>query len=415
MTFGLVSCSVSTTRVVSSSIPRRKSTRNIVGCSRVAAVPAGATRFQTAMVKSSGATGHGLLARAPLSRSFAPLDMRKKRLPRNAMSVQAWWGSATAAAPAAAAVAAAAAPQAAATAAAGTSALGMLLKTLLLAMVSRVNSMLTDPWKPMELYVVILFFYLLKPTLWTCFKGFQGLRRDGDVSQETFDKSFFGFLNGPLYVHGLGMAFNWLMDTVVFAFDSIGFRQHGVLTWISNSDTAVYIVVFGAFLYKMQQYYLDEFLDFFVGKNSVDVGLQDLLHRILEVVIVLGTFGWASHSLGVSTSLITGLYSLLGIGFGFASQEVLQNFFGGLMLVAMQPFTVGDEISFTHPGGEMAMSGRVLRVGYYQTHLITEEGSTLSIPNQWFVTVEITNMSRTTDYFEMKEYQKVAFDSQESI
>jgi hypothetical protein len=44
------------------------------------------------------------------------------------------------------------------------------------------------------------------------------------------------------------MAFNWLMDTVVFAFDSIGFREHRVLTWISNSDTAVYIVVFGAFL-----------------------------------------------------------------------------------------------------------------------------------------------------------------------
>ena len=46
----------------------------------------------------------------------------------------------------------------------------------------------------------------------------------------------------------------------------------------------------------------------------MDTGVQDLIHRILELVVVLSTFGLASMSLGVSKELITGLYSLLGIG-----------------------------------------------------------------------------------------------------
>jgi len=295
----------------------------------------------------------------------------------------------------------------------GTSGLAAIAKTVLITIFGQFHRMLTDPWKPYEIYVVVLFFYLLKPVLWKSYEIVQSMRGLAHkISDENFQESFFGFLYFPAYIHGLGMAFNWLMDTIVFVFDAVGITEHKVLSLISGSDTAVYIVGAGVFLYKLQDYYLDEFLDLVVGKNKVDTGVQDLIHRMLELIVVLSTFGLASYSVGVSKELITGLYSLLGIGFGFASQEVLQNFFGGLMLVAMQPFTVGDNIRFTHPGGEAELEGQVLRVGYYQTTLLVEDGSTLSVPNQWFVTVDVTNKDRKLEMFEgqMRKSQKRALE-----
>ena len=44
------------------------------------------------------------------------------------------------------------------------------------------------------------------------------------------------------------MAFNWLMDTIVYVFDAVGVAEHKVLSLISGSDTAVYIIVAGVFL-----------------------------------------------------------------------------------------------------------------------------------------------------------------------
>eukprot|EP00976_Prorocentrum_cordatum_P013266 265290-Prorocentrum_minimum.AAC.1 len=54
----------------------------------------------------------------------------------------------------------------------------------------------------------------------------------------------------------------------------------------------------------------------------------------------------------------------MGIGFGFAAKEVIQNFFGGLMLWTTRPFKVGEYIKFLHPGGKLDREGTVLRVGY---------------------------------------------------
>lgn len=66
--------------------------------------------------------------------------------------------------------------------------------------------------------------------------------------------------------------------------------------------------------YQLQDYYLDEFFDMVYGKGKVDPGFQDLVHRGLEVGIIGATIMGASSALGASASILTGIYSLLGIG-----------------------------------------------------------------------------------------------------
>eukprot|EP00976_Prorocentrum_cordatum_P092475 1188958-Prorocentrum_minimum.AAC.2 len=57
--------------------------------------------------------------------------------------------------------------------------------------------MIDNPWKPEEVWVWVLFLYVLKPTLWYAYKAMQNLRGNKDlISPKHFNLSFFGFLYG---------------------------------------------------------------------------------------------------------------------------------------------------------------------------------------------------------------------------
>eukprot|EP00240_Pyramimonas_obovata_P004741 CAMPEP_0118938988 /NCGR_PEP_ID=MMETSP1169-20130426/27633_1 /TAXON_ID=36882 /ORGANISM="Pyramimonas obovata, Strain CCMP722" /LENGTH=396 /DNA_ID=CAMNT_0006883135 /DNA_START=88 /DNA_END=1275 /DNA_ORIENTATION=- len=361
-----------------------------------AAAP-GFVRTNTTL-KPSGVPGRRCLA--SFQRKFAPLETRKISGHRKRMSVSA------AAVPSG--VSGVVPSQLVEVVSAMSVALLGTLKACFLQAMTAAQAMIDDPWRPEEFWHWVLYFWVLKPTLWYAYKFVQILRGKQDViSQENFKLSFFGFLKDPLYIHGLGMAFNWFADSMVALCHWMDAPDHKIVQMMSSWDTGVYIIVGGVFLYKLQDYYLDEFLDIVAGKNKVSLGAQDLIHRGLELTIILGTFALATISMGVSRELIASVYSLMGIGIGFASKEVIQNFFGGLMLWTMRPFKVGENIFFLHPEGKLERQGKVVRIGYYQTVVTTDEGATY-VPNQWFVSGEIINYSRTSSNFELREYQKTA-------
>jgi len=277
--------------------------------------------------------------------------------------------------------------------------------------VQAVDKVINDPWRPEEVWVLMLYFACLRPLLYNLYYAVQTLRGlRSKICEQNFKESFFGFLHEPLRLLGVAMSVNWLADSAVVALQSQAGEVSPLVLALGKCDAASYIVVFGYFMYKLQDYYLDEFLDVCIGKDKVETGIQDLVHRFLEVIIIFSTLLSALQTFGASASIITGLYSLLGIGFGFASQEVLQNFFGGLMLVIMRPFQVGDNIVMTNPQREgEVLEGLVYNIGYYQTILLDENDNPTFVPNQWFVSVEITNKSRTREYFSnLRSYQAAA-------
>eukprot|EP00241_Pyramimonas_parkeae_P005216 CAMPEP_0114257692 /NCGR_PEP_ID=MMETSP0058-20121206/18877_1 /TAXON_ID=36894 /ORGANISM="Pyramimonas parkeae, CCMP726" /LENGTH=362 /DNA_ID=CAMNT_0001372453 /DNA_START=229 /DNA_END=1317 /DNA_ORIENTATION=+ len=277
--------------------------------------------------------------------------------------------------------------------------------------IARVDRMINDPWKPEEVWVPVVYFICLRPILWNMFLAVQFLRGNKEKTDAVaFQESFFGFLYGPLYLLGVAFVINWFADTVVAAVAMADASMGVLLKVLGTLDSMMYILVFGYFLYQLQDYYLDEFFDMVYGKGKVDPGFQDLVHRGLEVGIIGATIMGASSALGASASILTGIYSLLGIGFGFASQEVLQNFFGGLMLVIMRPFQVGDEILISNPteGDSQMIEGKVINIGYYQTILIDENECPTYVPNQWFVSVDIKNKSKSAADFKTRQYQNDA-------
>lgn len=83
-------------------------------------------------------------------------------------------------------------------------------------------------------------------------------------------------------------------------------------------------------------------------------------------------------------TVITVLASV-GIAVGLASQDVLKNLFGGIMLILDRPFQVGDKITFNEHYGE------VLQIGLRSSRIVTPGDSVVTIPNGELIKTAVSN------------------------
>ncbi len=75
----------------------------------------------------------------------------------------------------------------------------------------------------------------------------------------------------------------------------------------------------------------------------------------------------------------------VGVGVGFASQGVLKDFLGGLIIIFDQPFQVGDKVRVGETYGE------VMSIGLRATRLQTPDDSLVSVPNGAVVEGHVAN------------------------
>lgn len=104
---------------------------------------------------------------------------------------------------------------------------------------------------------------------------------------------------------------------------------------------------------------------------------QGFVREALRWLVVLVGVFIALETLGV-TSLVTALMGgagILGVGLGFAFQDIIENYLAGILLGARQPFRKNDLVRI----GEY--EGKVIRLNSRETVLMTLSGNHLTIPN----------------------------------
>lgn len=74
-----------------------------------------------------------------------------------------------------------------------------------------------------------------------------------------------------------------------------------------------------------------------------------------------------------------------GVALAFAGQDVLKNIFGGLIIIADEPFQVGDKISIG------ATYGEVISIGLRSTRIVTSDDNLVSVPNSQVVESQVAN------------------------
>ena len=109
--------------------------------------------------------------------------------------------------------------------------------------------------------------------------------------------------------------------------------------------------------------------------------------------------------LGGSWSQIQWAVAALSLGIGFGLQEIVANFFSGLIILFEQPIRVGDTVTV----GET--SGVVTKIQMRATTIRDWDRRELLVPNKEFVTARLLNWSLTDPVTRINIEVGVAYDS----
>lgn len=124
--------------------------------------------------------------------------------------------------------------------------------------------------------------------------------------------------------------------------------------------------------------------------NAVDDTLHSFLCSFLKIGLRIIVILITINELGVASSSIIALLGSAGLALGLSIQGSLKNIAGGVVLLFLKPFKVGDYILDTSSGRE----GTVLAINIMYTKLKSVDNSIVSIPNGKLADSTMVNLSQ---------------------
>ncbi len=120
-------------------------------------------------------------------------------------------------------------------------------------------------------------------------------------------------------------------------------------------------------------------------KRKLDHSLHKFAASIVKVSLMLLLFLTIISVLGVDVTSFAALLAGAGLAIGGALNGTLGNFAGGVMILILKPFRVGDLIEAQNS------FGIVQEIGLVDTTVLTSQNKTIHIPNGPLSTGTITN------------------------
>ncbi len=143
---------------------------------------------------------------------------------------------------------------------------------------------------------------------------------------------------------------------------------------------------------------------------SFDITTTQITTKVLKICsIVLGAL-IGMQTLGMNIAGLVAFGGVGGIAVGFASRELISNYFGGLMIYLDQPFKVGETID----SSDRDIHGTVMDIGWRQTIVQKFDTRTLYVPNGAFTTIAVRNLTRQTNR-RIYEYVGIRYDDAKKL
>ena len=125
-------------------------------------------------------------------------------------------------------------------------------------------------------------------------------------------------------------------------------------------------------------------------QTRIDPTTLHALVRLLRLVIVIAAVLVVLPTFGVEITAVLAFGGIGGIAVGFAAQDLLANFFGGLLIYLDRPFAIGDWIR----SPDREIEGTVEKIGWRLTIVRTFDKRPLYVPNSVFNKLSLENPSR---------------------
>lgn len=122
-------------------------------------------------------------------------------------------------------------------------------------------------------------------------------------------------------------------------------------------------------------------------RSSADKGVEQFVDSFLKVGLYSLLIFSIAAKFGVDTASVAALVASGGVAIGLALQGSLSNFAGGVLILLLKPFEVGDYITEDTNKNE----GTVKEIQIFYTKLSTIDNKTIVIPNGMLTNSSLTN------------------------
>lgn len=167
---------------------------------------------------------------------------------------------------------------------------------------------------------------------------------------------------------------------------------HALLqTLLSESVWIVIKIVIALAIYFIGRWVVRRILkliDVAMQHRHVDTSLRSFTRNSVSAIFTLLLVLIVVSTLGINVTSLIAVASAATLAIGMALSGTAQNFAGGVMILLMKPYRIGDVIS------AQGQSGTVRDIKLFSTVITTADNQTIYIPNNSIATAIIDNYSK---------------------
>ena len=147
---------------------------------------------------------------------------------------------------------------------------------------------------------------------------------------------------------------------------------------------AIIIYIIGIWLIRLAKKALRKLFE----SRNTDKTVASFVSSFTSVVLTIALIVITISTLGINTTSIAALLAGGGVALGMALSGTLQNFSGGLLILAFKPFKVGDFIE------AQGYAGTVTEMSIVSTRLTLPDNRSVTIPHGPLANGNINNYTR---------------------
>lgn len=166
--------------------------------------------------------------------------------------------------------------------------------------------------------------------------------------------------------------------------DLLNKLAHTMVDFAFHLAIAILVFYLGRFIIRR----LYSFVAGVLSRRRVDTSLTTFILSLVRIVLYFILVVTVIGILGINTSSFIALFASAGVAIGMALSGTLQNFAGGVLILLLKPYKVGDYIE------TQGYAGRVTEIQIFSTIICTYDNKSIIIPNGGLSTGTINNWSR---------------------
>lgn len=157
-----------------------------------------------------------------------------------------------------------------------------------------------------------------------------------------------------------------------------------IVSFAINLAVAIAVFYIGRFVINKIYKLVSDIFERQKVESSLNTFVLSMIRIVLYFILIVTVIG----ILGIETSSFLAIFASAGVALGMALSGTLQNFAGGVLILLLKPYKVGDYIE------TQGFSGTVREIQIFSTIICTPDNKSIIIPNGGLSTGTINNWSK---------------------